>query len=376
MLNKIIIAADSFKGSLTSEEVALAVKEGIQSVCPDCEILHFPVADGGEGILEAFMTALKGSYISVQAHDPLMKLIDTRYGISDDKKTAFIEMAAISGLPLVPVEKRNPLFTTTYGTGELIKDAIYRGCRKFIIGIGGSATNDAGLGMLQALGFRFFKKDGQELGYGGEIMEKVASIDCSSVLPELQESHFTIACDVDNPFYGLHGAAYVFAPQKGADEAMVQQLDLGMRSLAQVIHQTTGNDIAKIPGAGAAGGLGGAFCAFFDADLVPGIYLLLEVLGFQEKIKDADLIITGEGKLDRQTLMGKVPYGVLKTAQKEQIPVIAIAGRVEDDQLLKENGFKGVYSIHSLQIPLEQAMQPDYSKQRIKQTVASILKQF
>lgn len=375
MLNKIIIAADSFKGSLTSEEVALAVEEGIQSVCPDCEILHFPVADGGEGMLDAFMPALRGSYISVYAHDPLMKLINTRYGISGDKRTAFIEMAAISGLPLVPVEKRNPLFTTTFGTGELIKDALCRGCREFIIGIGGSATNDAGLGMLQALGFRFFDVNEQELGKGGEIMEKVASIDYSSVLPELKESHFTIACDVDNPFYGPNGAAYVFAPQKGADDVMVEQLDRGMRSLAEVIHQTTGKDISDIPGAGAAGGLGGAFCAFFHAELVPGIYFLLKALGFEEKIKGTDLVITGEGKLDRQTLMGKVPYGVLKTAQKEQIPVIAIAGRVEDGDLLKESGFKEVYSIHSLQVSLEQAMQPDYSKHRIKQTIASILKQ-
>ena len=220
-MNKIVIAIDSFKGCLTSEEAGIAVMKGIKTIFPDCEILLFPIADGGEGMLDVLISATQGKYRTLPAHGPLMELIQTQYGISGDGQTALIEMAAISGLPLVPEEKRNPMLTTTYGTGELILDALEQGCRRFIVGIGGSATNDAGLGMLQALGFRFLDKRGNLLGTGGKIMSQVASIDTSAVHPALKETRFTIACDVHNPFCGSDGAAYIFAPQKGADARMV-----------------------------------------------------------------------------------------------------------------------------------------------------------
>lgn len=249
-MNKAIIAIDSFKGCLTSEEAGSAVMEGIKTIFPDCETLLFPIADGGEGMLDILTSATKGKYRTLPAHGPLMELVQGRYGISGDGQTALIEMAAVSGLPLVPEDKRNPMLTTTYGTGELILDALEQGCRQFIVGIGGSATNDAGLGMLQALGFRFLDKRGNLLGTGGRIMSQVASIDTSAVHPALKEARFTIACDVRNPFCGSDGAAYVFASQKGADAKMVKELDTGMQALSRVILSTTGKDISDIPGAG------------------------------------------------------------------------------------------------------------------------------
>lgn len=249
-MNKAIIAIDSFKGCLTSEEAGSAVMEGIKTIFPDCETLLFPIADGGEGMLDILTSATKGKYRTLPAHGPLMELVQGRYGISGDGQTALIEMAAVSGLPLVPEDKRNPMLTTTYGTGELILDALEQGCRHFIVGIGGSATNDAGLGMLQALGFRFLDKRGNLLGTGGRIMSQVASIDTSAVHPALKEARFTIACDVRNPFCGSDGAAYVFASQKGADAKMVKELDTGMQALSRVILSTTGKDISDIPGAG------------------------------------------------------------------------------------------------------------------------------
>lgn len=324
-MKKVVIAIDSFKGCLPSAEAGKAAAEGIRSVFPKCEILSLPIADGGEGMLDVLIAATNGREVQISAHNPLMEWHDTYYGISEDGKTAFIEMASISGLPLVPPEKRNPMLTTSYGTGELIRDALERGCRNFIIGIGGSATNDAGLGMLQALGFRFLDKEGKILETGnGKILMEVASIDTSFVHPDLRTSHFTVACDVQNPFYGLEGAAYIFAPQKGADRKMVEALDAGMKNFAEVIFHTTGKDISNHSGTGAAGGMGGSLLAFLNAKLKPGIQLMLETLDFSNKIKGADLIITGEGKADKQTLMGKVPSGILDKARKQKIPVILI----------------------------------------------------
>lgn len=261
-MKKIIIAIDSFKGCLTSAEAGKAAEKGIKSINPSCHTSVIPIADGGEGLLDVLIRATKGKYITLSAHGPLMKMAKTHYGLSGNGRTAIIEMVAISGLPLVPIEQRNPMLTTTFGTGELIKDALNKGCRNFIIGIGGSATNDAGLGMLQALGFRFLDKSGHTLGTGGQIMEAVANIDTSGIHPALRETHFMVACDVANPFYGPDGAAYIFAQQKGADSNMVQRLDEGMQSLAEVIKKTTGKDITNYPGAGAAGGMGGGLLAF------------------------------------------------------------------------------------------------------------------
>lgn len=372
---KIVIAIDSFKGCLTSADAGEAAAEGLRSVSPECDVVCMPVADGGEGILNVLMATVGGKEIVISAHGPLLEPQDTRYGISKDGQTAFIEMASISGLPLVPPEMRNPMLTTTYGTGELIRDALERGCRNFIVGIGGSATNDAGLGMLQALGFRFLDIEGNELGVGnGEALLKIASIETDAVHPGLSSSRFTVACDVQNPFHGHDGAAHIFAPQKGADEKMVKTLDEGMRSFAEVIYQTTGQDIANYPGAGAAGGMGGSLLAFMNAELKPGIRLILDTMEFGTKIKGADLIITGEGRADRQTLMGKVPIGILDEAKKQNIPVVLIAGSIGDEEELLRAGFKGVFSINPPLIPQEKAMQPEYARTRIQSTVVDIYK--
>ena len=371
-MKKVVIAIDSFKGCLTSVEAGTAVAEGIRTVFPDCEVVNLPVADGGEGMLEVLMAASGGSYRPVRMHDPLMEMCDTRYGISGDGRSAFIEMAAISGLPLVSSEKRNPLLTTTFGTGELIRDALEQGCRDFVIGIGGSATNDAGLGMLQALGFRFLDAAGRELGTGGKIMRAVAGVDRSAVHPALKEARFTVACDVRNPFYGPEGAAYVFAPQKGASPEMVRELDAGMRSLADVIHRTTGKDISACPGAGAAGGMGGGLLAFLDAELKPGIRLMLDVLRFSEKIEGADLIVTGEGRVDRQSLMGKVPSGILEEASKQGIPVVLLAGSIADTDEINRAGFRGVFSITPGPVSLERAMEPSFARANLRQLAVQL----
>ena len=372
---KIVIASDSFKGSLSSIEVAEAIKQGITEVFPQSEIISFPMADGGEGVLQSLLFSTKANYSSVKVHGSLMENLETSYGISVNGKTAFIEMAKVCGLPLVPVEKRNPMLTTTFGLGEIIKNALDRGCREFIIGIGGSATNDAGLGMLQALGFRFQDKNNQTIsGTGGRIMQCVTDIDESDVHPDLYKSSFTIACDVNNPFCGVNGAAYVFAAQKGADKQMIRKLDQGMWSLSRVIYDFTGEDIASFPGTGAAGGIGGAFVAFMKADLVSGIQLLMDKLDFEAKIKDADLIITGEGKADKQTLMGKVPFGILQKAQTNQIPVALIAGSIEDKKELLLAGFKEVCAVTPSVMPLEKAMTPEIARNNIKRTVSDLCK--
>ena len=281
-------------------------------------------------------------------------------------------MAEASGIGYVTEETKNPLIATTYGTGELILDAVSHGVDQIIIGIGGSATNDAGLGMLQALGFRFLDKQGNLLGTGGRIMSQVASIDTSAVHPALKEARFTIACDVRNPFCGSDGAAYVFASQKGADAKMVKELDTGMQALSRVILSTTGKDISDIPGAGAAGGMGGGFLAFLNAELKPGIRLMLDVLDFGKRITGADLIFTGEGRADRQTVMGKVPSGILEEARKQNIPVIVLAGSIEDAAQMNRAGFQGIFSITPGPVTMEKAMEPEFARENIRRLVTQI----
>jgi len=374
-MKKVVIAIDSFKGCLSSAEAGKAAAGAIRSVFPECEVCCLSVADGGEGMLEVLITATNGQKVHVSAHGPLMEELETYYGISGDGKTAFIEMASISGLPLVPPEKRNPMLTTTYGTGELIRGALERGCRNFIIGIGGSATHDAGLGMLQALGFRFTDNEGKETGTGsGEVLMKVASVDRSLAHPALSSCRFTVACDVQNPFYGPQGAAYIFAPQKGANREMVETLDAGMRSFAETILHATGKDISYQPGSGAAGGMGGSLLAFLNAELKPGIQLMLDALDFNNKIKGADLIITGEGKADKQTLMGKVPSGILERAKQQDIPVVLLAGSVEDTDKLNEAGFQGVFPIIPSPLSLEKAMKPEAASTNIQRTTEQIFR--
>lgn len=369
---KIVLAIDSFKGSLSSEEAEKVVAETIHTLLPECETICIPIADGGEGTLSVLMETTGATYHTIQAHNPCMEIIPTQYGISTDGQTAFIEMASISGLPLITKVQQNPMKTTTFGTGELILDALQKGCTRFIVGIGGSATNDAGTGLLQALGFKFLNHEEKPLGQGGKILENIERIDYSQANPLLKNAHFIVACDVRNPFYGPEGAAFVYARQKGADDSMIAQLDRGMQSFAKVITRETGKDISAIPGSGAAGGLGGGMLAFLNAELKSGADLILEYCRFEEKISDADLIITGEGSIDRQSLMGKIPGKILKIAQKHSIPVIAVAGVAKDKELLKQAGFKGIYTTKPDSMPLEEAMKPGIAEQNIRKAVLSI----
>ena len=369
---KIVIASDSFKGSLSSIEVAQAATRGIKAVYPDCEIVAVNVADGGEGTVEAVIDALGGEIVHCRVSDPLGRPIEARYGIAGEK--AIIEMAAASGLPLLSVEERNPWMTSTYGTGEMIMDAIQRGCRQFLVGIGGSATNDAGTGMLQAMGFKFYDFNGKEIAdcRGGRLQD-IADLDDTFVPKAVREAQFIVACDVDTPFCGPEGAAPVFAPQKGADAEMVAKLDAGMTSFAHVIENKYGINIVPVAGAGAAGGMGGAFRAFLDAKLQRGVEMVLDSIDFNAIIQHADLIITGEGKIDFQTAKGKTAAGVLARAKAQDIPVIAIGGCVEMCESVQQMGFAGIYPITEEKLPLEIAMQPDVAAKNVESTIQKII---
>ena len=368
---KIVIASDSFKGSLTSVEVAQAATRGIKAVYPDCDVVAVNVADGGEGTVEAVVDALGGEIVHTTVSDPLGRPIQARYGIAGKK--AIIEMSAASGLPLLSSEERNPWITSTYGTGEMIMDAIQRGCSQFLVGIGGSATNDAGTGMLQALGFKFYDFNGKEIiDCRGGRLQDIADLDDTFVPKAVREAQFIVACDVDTPFCGPEGAAPVFAPQKGADAEMVAKLDAGMTSFAHVIENKYGINIVPVAGAGAAGGMGGGFRAFLNASLQRGIDMVLDAIDFDYTIQGADLIITGEGKIDFQTAKGKTAAGVLARAKKQNIPVIAIGGCVEICESVKQMGFAGIYPITEEKLPLEIAMQAEVAAMNVEKTVKKI----
>ena len=379
MYRKIVIASDSFKGSLTSLEVAEAAAEGIRKAYPSCRTVCLPIADGGEGMVRAMTVSLDTEEVSVTVDGPLGKKVTANYAITKDG-TAIMEMAQASGLTLLTKEERNPQLASTYGTGEMILDALKRGCRRFIIGIGGSATNDGGTGMLEALGFEFIGKDGHILkGLCGGVLEEITDIDSSSVRNDVLESEFIIACDVDTPFCGPEGAAEVFAPQKGADRTAVEKLEAGMRSFCRLISEKLGTDLSSIPGSGAAGGLGGAFSAFLNGRLEKGIETVLELVEFDRHIQGADLIITGEGKIDGQTLHGKVVSGIAYRAGKYGIPVIAIAGMAEvSDRQIKECGLTAVYQIAErpeTESDLEYAMRPEVATRNISRTVSKALEE-
>ena len=373
-MRKIVIASDSFKGSISAAEVAACGERAVHRLFPDCKVVQLPVADGGEGTVETLTATLGGQSVATVVHDPLGRLITAQYGLITKEKTAIIEMATASGLPLLQPEERNPWLTSTYGTGELIRDALERGCRKFLIAIGGSATNDGGMGLLQALGFHFLDAEGQELPGCGGSLSRIAQIDTSGALTALTECQFTVACDVSNPFYGREGAAYVFAPQKGADAEMVEALDQGLRHFAQLIQTTQGIAIDQLPGAGAAGGLGGGLVAFLQARLRPGIEMVLDALQFDTQIAGADLIFTGEGKLDAQTCMGKTPLGVLRRAQQQGIPVVALGGAVEASEALNRCGFLAVLPILPYPTSLTKAMDSTFTQQNIERTVIQVLR--
>jgi len=355
---KIVIAPDSFKGSLTALEVADAIKEGVKRVVPEAEIDVVPMADGGEGTVQALVDATDGQIITEEVCDPLGNQIKADFGILGDGETAVIEMAAASGLPLVPEDKRNPMFTTTYGTGELIRAALERGCRKLIVGIGGSATVDGGAGMAQALGAKLLDKDGNEVTRGGGGVEHLDRIDISQLDPRIAEATTVVACDVDNPLVGPGGGVEVYGPQKGATDEMVEKLDVYLGRYADIIKRDMGADVKETPGAGAAGGLGAGLMAFLNAELKSGIDIVIDASGLEQHLKDANLVITGEGQIDSQTIYGKTPIGVAKAAKKFHIPVIGIAGGISDDAgVVYEHGIDAMMSIISYPMPLETAMQ-------------------
>lgn len=322
----ILAAPDSFKGSLTALEVSENIKIGIKNFDQNINVDLLPMADGGEGTVQSLVDATDGEIIRKEVTGPLGEKVEAFYGILGNQNTAVIEMAAASGLPLIAPAKRDPLKTTTYGTGELIASALDHGVEKIIVGIGGSATNDAGVGMAQALGAEILDENGKQIAFGGENLSKIKEINLESLDSRIKELEVLTACDVDNPLFGRNGAAYVYAPQKGADQYMVEKLDNNLRHFNEMIKKELGKNVNKIPGAGAAGGLGAGLVAFLGAELKAGVDIILDLINFERRLKDVDLVITGEGMLDGQSIYGKTPVGVAKKAKEKDIPVIAVAG--------------------------------------------------
>ncbi|TCK07218.1 glycerate kinase [Marinobacterium mangrovicola] len=343
---KIVIAPDSFKESLSASEAAALIAEGIAPLLSHAELIPLPVADGGEGTSEALVNATDGQWFSAEVSDPLGRLMEARWALLGDGETAVIDAAAASGLDLLTPESRNPWLTTTRGTGELILAALDQGAKRFIIGLGGSATNDAGAGMLQALGARLLDQQGQELQPGGGALSELAQIDLSDFDPRLQQVSFEIACDVDNPLIGENGASAIFGPQKGADPEMVLALDANLGHFGQLVERTLDKQVINAPGAGAAGGLGAAFLACFNASLKSGVDIVLDAVNIEHHLGDAQLVITGEGRIDGQSLRGKTPIGVARRARKYGVPVVALAGSVgRDIDAVYDEGITAVFSI-------------------------------
>lgn len=372
---KVLIAMDSFKGSLSSIESSTAIAAGIKEVYPHADIEVLPLADGGEGTVEALVNATDGTLVTIPVTGPLNETVKATYGILGDGKTAVIEVAEACGLPLVPYGERNPLKATSYGVGEIISDAIEKGSREFVIGLGGSATNDAGIGMLQALGFCFYDMNGEKVGIDGQSLTDIWSIDLKQVNPILKECRFRVACDVKNPLYGPEGAAHIFGPQKGATPEMVEQLDKGLKHIAEIVLYTLQTDINQIEGAGAAGGLGAAFSSFLHADLQSGIELVMEIIEMEKSMQGADFVITGEGKLDGQTSMGKAPLGVAELAQMHNIPVIALAGGItEETAVLNKLGITSYFSILNQPMTLEEAMDSKVAYNNLRATTNQLFR--
>ena len=372
---KIVIAPDKYKGSLSAVQVCSIIENAVRNIDPSINTISNPMADGGEGTVETLVESLGGEIISLKVTGPLGDRVVAGFGMLHDG-TAVIEMASASGYVLVPREKRDPLETTTYGTGELIARALEMGSSKIIIGIGGSATNDGGMGMAQALGYRFLGKDGKALGQGGKQLEELYRIDDSHANHLLKKAEVEAACDVDNPLYGKNGAAYVYAPQKGADPDMVERLDRGLKNFAAVAAGDLEMDVASIPGAGAAGGLGAGLMAFAGARLKPGADIIIGLTGLEQKLKDADLVITGEGAMDEQTYYGKSPLGVARLASRYGIPAITIngsllAGRKNIDQN-NSSLFSGNFSIINRPMSLDEAM--DNAEELLGETAGEIIR--
>ena len=355
---KIVIAPDSFKGSLTALQVAEAMEVGLRRVFPDATIEKVPMADGGEGTVQSLVDATGGEILTAQVMDPLGNTIDAQYGVLGDGVTAVIEMAEASGLTLVPLNKRDPRITTTYGTGELIRSALAHGCRKLIIGIGGSATNDGGAGMAQALGAKLLTASGEQIKPGGGHLATLNSIDLSELDPRITETETVVACDVNNPLTGEQGASYVYGPQKGATREMIEMLDANLAHFDKILQRDLSKSVGNVPGAGAAGGLGASLMAFVDASLKSGIEIVTEAAQLSKRLADADLVITGEGQINFQTVFGKTPVGVARVAKTHNIPVIAIAGSIADDSDgVYDAGIDAMIDIVPEPMPLETAIE-------------------
>lgn len=351
---RIVVAPDSYKGSLSAIEVADSIERGIRQVWPQAEVVKIPIADGGEGTVQALVAATGGRLVDATVMGPLGDAVASYWGLLGDGETAVIEMAAASGLPMVPPARRNPCVTTTYGTGQLIRAALDHGCRKMIIGIGGSATNDGGAGMAQALGARFYDAAGEELPPGGLALARLARIDLRGLDARLSQTEIMVACDVDNPLCGPRGASAVFGPQKGATPAMVADLDRALAHYAAAAAAATGRDVASCAGAGAAGGLGAGLLFFTDAKLRPGVEIVLEATDFAGHVRQADLVITGEGRTDVQTAYGKAPVGVAKVAGGYGVPVLCISGGLGDGAAaVYDHGIAGLMAIVPQPMPLD-----------------------
>lgn len=368
---KIIIASDSFKGSLSSAEVNAAIASGVRDAIHGAEIVRIPVGDGGEGTCKSLVEALRGELYSCLVEGPLGVPVTAHYGIVGGD-TAIIEMSEASGLTLVDEASRDAMLASTFGTGQMIKDALGKGCRTIIVGIGGSATTDGGTGMLAALGVCFYDAGGNLLKPCGATLQRIASVDASA-LSDYKDVRFIVAADVDNPLFGPRGAACVFAPQKGASPEQVVFLDEGLRNYALVAEKALGKYYSQMSGAGAAGGLGFAFAAFLGGKVCKGADIVLDAWNFDEQLRDADMVITGEGCLDRQTLMGKTPYRILERSRKMNVPVIAVGGAVGDRGVLERGGFAAIVQVDAGNATLEEAMRPETAKANIRKTIAAVI---
>ena len=369
----IVLAPDSFKESMSAKEACIAMERGIKKVNQDIKCVHVPMADGGEGTMQSLVDATNGKIYSLEVVGPLGNKVQAEYGILGDREVGILEMASASGIHLVSLDKRNPLITTTYGTGEVIKACLDKGVKKLLIGIGGSATNDGGAGVIQALGGKLLDKDGNELGFGGGELGKLHNIDLTNFDPRLKDVVVEVACDVNNPLCGEKGASNVFGPQKGATPDMVSLLDNNLKHYANIIKEQIGMDVLEVPGAGAAGGLGAGLMAFLNGTLKKGIEIVIEYSGLEEKVKEADMVWTGEGSIDFQTQYGKTPLGVATIAKKYDKPVIAFAGRVGDNiDVLYEKGIDSIFGIMKGVTSIEEALEK--GKENIEKTSENVIR--
>ncbi len=372
---KVVVAIDSFKGSLSSIEAGQAVKAGVLAAHPDANVIIKPLADGGEGTTDAFIEGLGGQRIDLTVTGPMGSPVSCYYGYLEKDKTAIIEMASASGITLVPAHQKNPLTASTRGVGEMILHALEKGCRHFIIGIGGSATNDAGIGMLKALGYSFLDEQGLDVGEGAQALGKVASINAKNRHPLLDDCQFRIACDVTNPLCGENGATYIYGPQKGVTEAQKESLDQDMAHFADVTETTLNCAYKNYPGAGAAGGLGFAFLSYLHASLSPGVELILDAINLSDALNGTDIVVTGEGQLDRQTAMGKAPVGVAKLAKAHGAKVLAFSGSVTKEAVAcNQAGIDAFFPILRRIVTLEEAMDPSTARSNMTASVEQVFR--